>query len=492
MQLNNLLAFADIMQSVLYVFVAILVLLVMITVHEFGHYIVGKIFKFKILEFAIGMGPAIFKKTLKNGEIFSIRIFPLGGFCQFEGEDDAATVEDDKNSLNDEKPVFEGVKEVEGEDKENEKPKLSKDAFNNKKPYQRILVLIAGAVFNFIFALLLVTINLTAYGMSAISPLELKPASNEIESHYLLKEGDVIVKANGKFIFMTTDLLDALDGKKKGDLVSLSVKRDGKLQDVTISLREDVNSSSLEDVTPCYDALGFATIPMLTTKEGSPFKNNSYLLKFNDNEDYSLCTRIYSVNDVIDRLSSMNAGEILSIYVSVLEERELVEITLDQEFENINKEDRTAILEYLKIEKSSRYYSAETQRHRFGFFEGLIRAPQYAFKVVSVTFRSVAQIIQGKLSLNSVTGPVGMISMTSQIVSYGFDYLLEVAAIIGMSLAIFNILPIPALDGARAVFVLIEWIFKKPVNKNVEGMIHFVGLILLLAFAIFVDVIKFI
>ena len=69
------------MKSVGYVLIAVLILLVMITVHEAGHYFVGKIFKFKINEFAIGMGPAIFKKKLKSGEDFSVRLLPLGGFC---------------------------------------------------------------------------------------------------------------------------------------------------------------------------------------------------------------------------------------------------------------------------------------------------------------------------------------------------------------------------------------------------------------------------
>ena len=73
----NLLSFASVMEQIGSIALAILVLLVMITVHELGHYIAGKIFKFKINEFAIGMGPAIFKrKNEKTGEVFSIRIFP--------------------------------------------------------------------------------------------------------------------------------------------------------------------------------------------------------------------------------------------------------------------------------------------------------------------------------------------------------------------------------------------------------------------------------
>ncbi|MCQ2399319.1 MAG: site-2 protease family protein [Clostridia bacterium] len=116
---------ADFFSTVLYILIAVLVLLVMITVHEFGHYVVGKAFKFKINEFSIGFGPAIIKKVKKDGEVFSVRALPLGGYCAFAGEDD------------------EGEKEGD---------------FNTKPPYQRILVLIAGATMNFLTAILIVCI----------------------------------------------------------------------------------------------------------------------------------------------------------------------------------------------------------------------------------------------------------------------------------------------------------------------------------------------
>ena len=87
--MNNLLSFVAVLQTVGYALCAILILLLMITVHELGHYLVGKIFKFKINEFAIGMGPAIFSKEYK-GTKYAVRIFPIGGYCAM-GEDDEAT-----------------------------------------------------------------------------------------------------------------------------------------------------------------------------------------------------------------------------------------------------------------------------------------------------------------------------------------------------------------------------------------------------------------
>ena len=67
---------------------AILILLAMVSIHEFGHYVAGKILGFKITEFSIGFGPAIFKKrSKKTGELFAVRIVPLGGYCAFDGEE---------------------------------------------------------------------------------------------------------------------------------------------------------------------------------------------------------------------------------------------------------------------------------------------------------------------------------------------------------------------------------------------------------------------
>ena len=82
---NNLLSVWSTIGSVA---LAILILLVMITIHEFGHYVAGKILKFKIDEFSIGFGPALFKRrSKKTGELFALRLIPLGGYCAFAGED---------------------------------------------------------------------------------------------------------------------------------------------------------------------------------------------------------------------------------------------------------------------------------------------------------------------------------------------------------------------------------------------------------------------
>ena len=81
----NLLSFSSVMSAIGSVLLAILILLAMITVHEFGHYVAGKIFRFRIQEFSVGYGHALFKRTKQKGEVFALRLIPLGGHCAFAG-----------------------------------------------------------------------------------------------------------------------------------------------------------------------------------------------------------------------------------------------------------------------------------------------------------------------------------------------------------------------------------------------------------------------
>ena len=87
--LTQLLSFASVMKSIGGVVLAVVILLAMVTIHEFGHYLAGKALNFKINEFSVGFGPALFKKrNKKTGELFALRVIPLGGYCAFDGEEE--------------------------------------------------------------------------------------------------------------------------------------------------------------------------------------------------------------------------------------------------------------------------------------------------------------------------------------------------------------------------------------------------------------------
>lgn len=126
----------------------------------------------------------------------------------------------------------------------------------------------------------------------------------------------------------------------------------------------------------------------------------------------------------------------------------------------------------------------------FGFFDTVGRSFTYSFRIGGTIFKVLGQLLTGDLGLEAFGGPVSTIKLTSEIASRGVQQFLEIAAFIGVNLAVFNLLPIPALDGSKIVFTVIEWIRGKPVNRKVEAVIHAVGFVLLLGFAVLVDLLQ--
>ena len=451
-----------------YVLLAILILMIMITVHELGHYLVGKAFKFKINEFAIGMGPAIFKRTMKSGEIFSIRLFPFGGFCAFDGEDQDG---DDPN------------------------------AFNNKKPWQRILVLVAGATMNYLLALLIIIISMSAYGQStpgmqygrhdeAIYGTSIE---EQIPADKSINDGEYIVSLtrDGKKsnIYMTVDLISSLNHAKKGDVVTAELISDGKTVKRDIILRADVECKNLTEVTKAYDALGLGYAMQLEANGSSPFIKGDFLIKIGAPDvEYKNATFVYTPDDVAYVLKDKAVGD--TVWFWTTRDTKYV-YTFGSSWSACEKTGE-GVMNYLGIKETARNYYVTATYVRHGFFKTIGNSFGYSFKIGGTVFRTLGQLLTGKLGLNAVGGTITTIKTTSEVISYGFRYALEIMAFIGVNLAVFNLLPIPALDGARVVFCVIEWIRKKPVSRKVEGIIHAVGLIVILGFAILVDILQFI
>ena len=451
-----------------YVLLAILILMIMITVHELGHYLVGKAFKFKINEFAIGMGPAIFKRAMKSGEIFSIRLFPFGGFCAFDGEDQDG---DDPN------------------------------AFNNKKPWQRILVLVAGATMNYLLALLIIIISMSAYGQSTLGmqygrhdeAIYGTSIEEQIPADKSINDGEYIVSLtrNGKKsnIYMTVDLISSLNHAKKGDVVTAELISGGKTVKRDIVLRADVECKNLTEVTKAYDALGIGYAMQLEANGSSPFIKGDFLIKIGAPDvEYKNATFVYTPDDVAYVLKDKAVGD--TVWFWTTRDTKYV-YTFGSSWSACEKTGE-GVMNYLGIKETARNYYVTATYVRHGFFKTIGHSFGYSFKIGGTVFRTLGQLLTGKLGLNAVGGTITTIKTTSEVISYGFRYALEIMAFIGVNLAAFNLLPIPALDGARVVFCVIEWIRKKPVSRKVEGIIHAVGLIVILGFAILVDILQFI
>lgn len=422
--------------KVLYILLALVVLLVLITVHELGHYIAGKVLGFKINEFSIGFGPAIFKRKKKDGEIFSVRALPLGGFCAFEGED-----EDGKDNP---------------------------EAFNSRPAWKRLIVLVSGVAFNFLFAVLTSAIYLMVTGYA--SPIIKNTVLPNETTGKGLQANDIVVAVDGKNIEAYRSFSDLLEKYEEGEEFTITVNRDGKIMDV-LTKKQKIDAFYF-----VADTSGF---------EGKLFDSAGNAINIE-----TFTNAIIRTPTAGESTELAGKGSSLETYLSGVYKTQ--EEALAGDDSKSYKADIATLLENDTIVYANAGVSLGVIQNfvpqKYGFFECLGKGWVYSFYLGGLIIESFIGLFTGAVAVSEAGGTITAISQMADISSWGIEFFLLLLPLLAMNLAVFNILPIPALDGARALFVLIELIFRKPVNRKVEGWIHTIGLFVLLALVIFLDI----
>ena len=384
--------------------VTIIIFLVLISLHEFGHFVMSKLSGVRVIEFSIGMGPAIFKKQGAE-TLYSLRIFPVGGYCKLEGEDEKT---DD--------------------------PK----AFCNQKLYKRFLVVCAGAILNVIlgFVLFVVITLAEPHPEGVQNTINLPVVDTVIENSYLaqsgIQSGDRIVEINGHKIYFYNDISLYTDKFDENSQARITVKRDKKKYTYDVM-------PSISETTYRY---GENSVEVTTSINGIKETN------------------IYEYTE-------QNIEEAKKVVGQTANEKKLIiGFTPKSEPVGINN-----IFTYAF--------------HYTGF-------------IVRMVYRAFWDMLTGAVGFDQVSGPVGIVSAVNTAVntgSYKWINILYLTALLTINLGVFNLLPLPALDGGRLFFMLIELVRRKPVPAEKEGMVHAIGLILLLCLTVvisFNDIIKLI
>lgn len=368
--------------------VTILMFLIMVSLHEFGHYIVARLLDFKILEYAIGFGPVIFKRE-KNSILYSIRAIPLGGYCKFDGEDTKS-----------------------------EDPR----AFSNRPVWRRMLVVAAGGVFNVILGFVIFALIMTMVKSSYTNVIE-----SVVENSYLeqlgVKHGDRIIELNGKKISFYNDINLYADSLSEGDIVDMTIKR-GKEK---LKLSVQASESS---VTYNY------------------------------------------LEDGIEYISSINGKKTTQLM---------------EYGENLEKHEELIG----KSESQTRYIiGIRPKVEEINIFNIWGHSWNHTKFVVKLVYKSLWDMITGKVGVDQMSGPVGIVSEVNNAVNQGKDSLLNVlnlTALLTINLGVFNLLPFPALDGGRLFFMVVELIRRKPIPPEKEGTVHAIGLMLLFGLIILIS-----
>lgn len=351
--------------------------------HEFGHYIIGRKSGIRVLEFFVGMGPTLFSFE-KGGTKYSLKLFPIGGACMFDGEDGLHGIEDEgkeKKSLH-EMAGIESPKE-----KEEKTPVMIQQegcAFNEAGVWKRIATVFAGPFFNFLLAFVFALIIVAFTGTDR--PVVMGFMENSAVEQAGLQVGDVITRIGHERIhlYREVSLISALN---EGETLEIHYTRDGEKR--------------VAMVTPVYD------------EEAG---------------------RYY--------LGLMGAGE------------------------------------YIKCNP--------IQVFQYSFYE-----VEYWVKA---TYKSIGMLLSGQATKDDVSGPVGIAQFVGDTYEEAKGYgvstviftMMNIVILLSVNIGIMNLLPLPALDGGRLIFMFVEVIRGKPVPPEKEGIVHFAGLVVLMILMVFV------
>ncbi len=406
--------------------IAFLVLSVIIIVHEFGHFVVAKASGVTVTEFSLGMGPRLLKFKRK-GTMYSLKLFLFGGSCRMLGED-----EDDS----------------------------SDGSFNNKSVWKRIAIVAAGPIFNFIFAFIMAIILIGKLGYDPCIVYDVDKNGAAAESG--LQSGDKITEINGHNITFYGDY--TIYSMQYGDeYMHITYERDGK---------EYTTEFAPEYIDYVYQmgVLLNATTPSINeVYEGTPahragLEAGDLILSINGNE-------VSETDDVSPNVQA-SEGKMITLVADRDGEKITFKLTPDSVKSDSYDPGFYVTTQYVKCNP--------------------IQTIGYSFKEVGywikAVFSSFKLIFTGKVSVNEVSGPVGIVSAIGNIVEesksdgalYVFLNIVNWCIMINANLGVMNLLPIPALDGGRLVFLIIEAVRRKPVAREKEGMVHFVGIILLM------------
>jgi len=427
----------------------IVVLGLLVTFHEFGHYWVARRCGVKVLRFSVGFGRPLWSRTAADGTEYQVAAIPLGGYVKMldEREDDVPA-------------------------------ELLDQSFNRKTVGQRFAIVAAGPVFNLVFAVL------AFWLMFMVGVPEARPVVGEtrgIAAEAGIRSGDEIVSLDGErtrswshaLLALITHALDRdvvraeledENGRRRAVTLDLSTLGPGFSEENTLEeiglepwratlppvIGEVTPGSAAEDAglqagdrvlsiggeeTPDWN-----WIPFLVGKYGDGGKPFSMALE-RDGRTFELEVSTRRVDE----------GLLGSRYMLGVGSTE-------------PDEDTVAAMERAYIEL------------RYGPLDGLREAFAETWRLSSATVGLIGRMITGVASVKNVTGPIGIAQFANSSASAGLTSFLFFLGLISLSLGILNLLPIPILDGGHLMYYLIEWVTGRPVSDQVQAAGQYVGL----------------
>lgn len=432
---------------------------ILVVVHEFGHYIFARIFKVKVISFSIGFGPKLLKWNSKHNE-WCISAIPLGGYVKMLDEREAAVPHH-----------------------------LKQFAYNNKPPYQKLLIAFAGPLFNILFAFI------AYYCLGLYGIYTLKPVIESIRPIAIVKNIDVI-KPNSTILSINNTAVSSWSDADKvfAKEINRTTLLNFTLKNESGSKNYAFNLTKYKDNIDDYDSLtslGLYPIKYQTTvsyvepqsvADVAGVKESDTILKINNQS----MTNWFALSDTIRNNPSKKLDFEIKRNNQIMHINLVPDSISDDNGQIIGKIGIMPTLDTTNMYANS-YIKKYTILSSFGY---ALDSSVYIFKS-NITM--VTMMLQGKMSWHNVGGPVTIAKASEGALHQGIKAFVDLLALISLSIAFMNLLPIPVLDGGHIVIYAIEWLIGKQINNNVQQLIFTVGLFIVLAIsslALYNDFIK--
>ena len=449
--------------TIIYIGSFIALLGVLVTIHEYGHFIFARIFNVHVQRFSIGMGPVVYKRVDKHGSEFALSAFPLGGYVSM---------------------ITNKLIELEPDIKEQLTSEQIKNTFDSKPKWQRALIMVAGPLANFllsIFIFSLIFLNTpdpqtTAVIKSVDSSVLMSSSSESILS------GDQIYAINSVVISEPKDIsLELLSYAGYSGIINISIKRQGieDIVDIDVVVNDFLPSAESQSNPVAYLGLelDYKMKPIIGSlvpsgpAEISGIKEDDLVSKIGN-------TNISYASDIRNAISKMPNETIL---VDVMRDGNLIQFPLKiGSSQNLDGEEVGVIGVAFGTNRS--------------FFESLSKGTYETYNLSIKTLQFIGKMLTGNMGTENLSGPIGIAQMAGNTAQAGFIPFMYLMALLSISLGVLNLLPIPVLDGGQLTLLGIEAIRGKPLSEKTENVIYTGGALMvgaLMIFAIFNDIARF-
>lgn len=418
----------------------IIALSILIVVHEWGHFIVARLFGVRVEKFSIGFGPKLF--GFKKGDTeYKVSLLPFGGYVKMSG--------DEYDNLN----------------------KSDEGAFYNKSAGRRACIVGAGPLMNVILCLVLMPIVFMIGKSEPACFIErpqveyVKPESPAGEAGIV--PGDIFVKVGNKNVDTWKELINDVLISANTDM-TFTLQRDGKLVEKTLHIVDipGANGGYL-GVEPLLFMGNEAVLDGINS--GSPADKAG--LKIGDRVTSIDGKKVADWTDMVGLLGKSDGKELT---FGVVRGSEALEFRLIPEYDENSKR-------YLMgVAKNVDGRNIPMREVRYGFFESIKEGTMEVGRLADMTFKVLGKLVTFQLSYKNLGGPIKIAQATAAAAKSGISNFLFFLSFLSMQLGILNLLPIPVLDGGHLVFFGIEAIRRKPLSEKIQGVAQRVGLALIL------------